>query len=142
MAITKEAWTNGFVSVNGVNLSNAARGANVVFSTPEIETTAFGDAMSQYVAGIPDASMEVEFFQGQDTGGVDQTLFPLVGGGTTFTVEIRRSAAARSTTNPGYVMTARLMGDYSPLSGSVGEALMTTPTFRNASQTGVQRLTA
>ena len=137
----KEVWTNGFVSVNGVNLSNQARGASVTYSTPEVDVTAFGDTMSQYAAGIPDASIEVEFFQDQAAGSVDATLNPLVGGATTFTVEVRRSAASRSTTNPGYVMTARLMGDYSPLSGSVGDALMTTPTFRNASQTGVQRLT-
>ena len=78
----------------------------------------------------------------QGAAGVDQTHFPLVGGATTFTVEIRRSNAARSTTNPGYVMTARMLGDYQPLAGSVGEALATTVTYRNASQTGVQRLTA
>ena len=140
--MAKEVWTNGYVLVNGVDLSNQARGASVTYSTPEVDVTAFGDTMSQYAAGIPDASIEVEFYQSQAAGSVDATLSPLVGGATTFTVEIRRQNAARSTTNPGYVMTSRLMGDYSPLTGSVGDALMTTPTFRNASQTGVQRLTA
>jgi hypothetical protein len=142
VAITKEVWTGGFVLVNAVDLSNAASGASVTFSTPEVDVTAFGDAYMQYAGGIPDATIEVQYFQGQGAGGVDQTHFAFVGGATTFVVEVRRSSAARSTSNPGYVMTARMLGDYMPLQGSVGEALTTTVTYRNASQVGVQRLTA
>ena len=142
MAITKEVWTGGFVLVNAVDLSNAASGASVTFSTPEVDVTAFGDAYQQFVGGIPDATMEVNYFQGQGAAGVDLTHFAFVGGATTFVVEIRRSSSARSANNPGYVMTARMLGDYMPLQGSVGEALTTTVTYKNASQTGVQRLIA
>lgn len=140
--MAKEVWTNGYVLVNGVDLSNQARSCEVTTSIPEVDVTAFGDAMMQYAGGIPDASITVEFFQSQAAGSVDATLWPLDNGSTTFTVEVRRTNAARSATNPGFVMTAKMMGDYSPLSGDVGSALTTNATFRNASQTGIQRLTA
>jgi hypothetical protein len=141
--MAKEVWTNGYVLVNGVDLSNQARSCEVTTSTPEVDVTAFGDTMMQYAGGIPDASITVEFFQSQAAGSVDATLWPLAtSSSTTFTVEVRRQNAARSATNPGFVMSARMLGDYSPLSGDVGSALTTNATFRNASQTGIQRLTA
>jgi len=140
--MAKEVWTNGYVLVNGVDLSNQAHAAEVTTSTPEVDVTAFGDSMMQYAAGIRDATINVTFFQSQAAGSVDATLWPLSDGSSTFTVEVRRTNAARSATNPGWVMTSRMMGDYSPLQGDVGAALETNATFRNASQTGIQRLTA
>lgn len=138
---SKEVWTNGYLFVNGVDLSNQVKSMDVKTSRPEVEVTAMGDLFQQFVGGIPDATMEVEFYQSQAAGSVDATLWPLVNSNTPVTVEIRRANSARSTTNPGFVMTCLLLGDYDPLQGSVADPLMTTVTFRNASQTGVQRLT-
>jgi hypothetical protein len=102
-----------------------------------------GDAFQSFLPGIPDATVEVEFFNSYDAGKVDATNWPLVGSSTTFAVGVRAVNAARSATNPEYQLAAALLlGDYQPVSGNVGEAAMTTVTYRNAGSTGLTRLIA
>jgi hypothetical protein len=60
---------------------------------------------------------------------------------TPFVVDVKPVSGARSTSNPSYVMTC-LMPNYTPIGGSIGAAVTTQVAFRNASQTGLTRLTA
>ena len=138
--MAKKVLKNAYVMINGVNLSNQARAVTITAATPEVDDTAFGDAYTQFVGGIPDASIEVEFFQDHGAGGVSATHWPLVGGNSTFLVQVREENAAKSATNPEYNMTARMLGDYNPIAGDVGAASMTTITYRNASQTGITQV--
>ena len=140
---TKNVFRNAYVSVNGVDLSTSVRSVTVTSTTPEVDVTAMGDAFQSFLPGIPDATVEVEFFNSYDAGKVDATNWPLVGSSTTFAVGVRPVNAARSTTNPEYQLAAALLlGDYNPVVGNVGEAAMTTVTYRNAGTTGLTRLTA
>jgi hypothetical protein len=106
-----------------------------------VEVTAFGATNKAYLKGLGDATMTVEFLQDFAAGKVHATLQPLIGSSTPFTVEVRPTSGARSTTNPAYVMTA-LLFNYGMLEGAIGEASVTSYEFRNASQTGISYLTA
>lgn len=134
--------TNALVSVAGVDLSNNARSVTITTTRPEVDVTSFGDAFQSFVGGIPDATIEVEFFQNFDAAKVDATHWPLVNSNTTFAITVRAVNAAGSATNPTFVMNnALLLGDYQPIQGDVGSALTTTVTYRNAGTTGVVRHT-
>lgn len=134
---------NYYLTVNGVDLSTSVRSATARADTPAVDVTSMGDSFQTSLPGIPTASIEVEFFQSYDAAKVDATNWPLVNSATTFAVELRFVNAARSATNPAFVLTAALLfGEYNPIAGAVGEAAMTTVTYTNAGQTGMTRLTA
>lgn len=130
---------DAMVVINGTDLSDQARAVTITTSRPEVDVTSFGADFQEFVGGIPDASMEVEFFQNFAAAKVDATLWPLVNSDTPFTLAIRPTSAAISTTNPEYQMSALLLGDYNPIAGDVGSAATTTVTFRNAGQAGIVR---
>lgn len=135
------AMTDCYISVNGVTLSDHARQVTLQDSREKIEITAFGASNKAYAKGLGDAGMTVEFYQDFAAGKVHATLQPLINSSTPFTVEVRATSAARSTTNPAWVMSA-LLFEYPMMSGGVGEASTATYEFANAAQTGVTYLTA
>jgi len=89
-----------------------------------------------YAKGLGDATATFDFFQDFAAAKVHATLQPLISSTTPFTVEVRPVNAARSATNPAYLMTA-LLFEYPMLDGKIGDANSATYTFRNASQAGV-----
>jgi hypothetical protein len=135
------AWTNPMILVNGVDLSNHCTQATVETTRDEVDVTAFGAVNKVVTPGLGDATFSATFLQDFGAGSVDATLSSLASTTTPFTVEIRPNNAARSATNPAYVLTSLMYG-YSPLSGGVGDAATIDVSFRNASQTGLQRLTS
>lgn len=140
---TKNVFRNAFVTINGTDLSSSVRSVTVTSSRPEIDVTSMGDAFQSFLGGIPDATIEVEFYNSYDPAKVDAVNWPLVNNDTPFVVGVRPVNAARSTTNPEYQLSAALLlGDYNPIVGNVGEAATTTITYRNAGSTGLTRLTA
>jgi hypothetical protein len=135
------AWTNGYISVNGVDLSNHATSITVETTRDDVDVTAMGAVNKVHSPGLGDATITATFLQDYAAGSVDATLSAQTGSTTPFTVEVRPLNAARSTTNPGYSMSALMYG-YTPVSGSVGDALTVDITFQNASQSGLSRLTS
>lgn len=129
------------VIVNGVTLSDHGNSVTINDERDSVEVTAFGASNKAYIKGLGDASIEVTFFQDFAAGKVHATLQPLIGSSTPITVEVRPTSAARSATNPAAVLSAFLM-NYNMLDGDVGEASEINATFINASQTGLQYLTA
>lgn len=132
---------DAYISVNGVVLSDHGNAVGIETTFDEQDFTAFGATFKEFGKGLGDATITATFFQDFAAASVDATLWPLAIASTTFTVEIRATSAARSATNPAYVMTARLF-QYSPLSGDVGNPSTTPVSFRNAGSTGLQRLTS
>lgn len=132
---------DALIIINGVTLSDHGNNVTISDDRDSVEVTAFGALNKAYVKGLGDASIEVTLFQDFAAGKVHQTLQPLIGSSTPVTIEVRPSSAARSVTNPAAVLTAYLMS-YNMLDGGVGEASEITATFTNASQTGLQYLTA
>lgn len=129
---------DGVARINSVDLSDHVRSFTTSKETPEVDVTSMGDDYQTFVRGIPDASMEVEFFQDHDAGEVDATLWPLSDTDTPFPVAIRPTSGAISASNPEFQMMA-LLYNYEPISGDVGSAVTTTVRFRNAGATGITR---
>jgi hypothetical protein len=135
------AFTNAYISVNGVDLSNHCTTVSVETTRDEVDVTAMGATQKVVTPGLGDGTISATFLQDYAAGSVDATLNPLSTTTTPFTVEVRPVNAARSPTNPGYSMQCLMYG-YPPIGGSVGDALTVDISFRNAAQTGLQRLTA
>lgn len=125
-------FTNAYVSVNGVDLSNAVRGVHVVDNRNPVDVTAMGSSYTQETKGLGEASITIDFLQDYTAGRVHATLQPLIGSTTPINVEVRPVNAARSATNPGHVLAAALLFTYNPLDGSIGDAAEFSAEFRNA----------
>lgn len=133
-----------YVSINGTDLSDHVSGVTITTTRPEVDVTSMGDAFQSFVGGIPDASIEIAYFQDFAATKVDAVHWPLVttAADLPFLIAIRSvKAAAGSSTNPTFLMTSLLLGDYQPIAGDVGSAATTTVTYRNASSTGITRST-
>lgn len=128
------------ITVNGVDLSDHCTEVTVEDSAAEVDATAFGSKYTQAVKGLRTAQITANLQQDFATGSVDATLSPLNDSDATFEVEVIPLAGAVGPTNPGYrIAEAQLMG-YQPLSGGVGTLSMTSVTFTNAGDAGVERL--
>ncbi len=136
----KEILLNPQITVDGVDLSNHCSQVEIVDSADEVDVTGFGASNKEILLGLGDGTMSATFFQDFATGSVDATLAHLQGSNSTFVVEVvAHKGTAVSDQNPKYRMTA-VLPEYRPLSGSVGEASTIEASFRNASQSGIQRI--
>jgi hypothetical protein len=129
------------IVVDGTDLSKRASQVAIELPDDEVDLSTFGGDFKETGKGLSDASMTVTFFQDYAAGQVDEVLWPFKISDETFIIEVSPSSKARSATNPTYKMTARLF-NYTPISGSVGQASTTQVTFKNASDNGIERLTS
>lgn len=127
--MTEQVFSNAFVSINGVDLSDHLRQATLNYSADMVDITAMGDGTRNKLGGLKDWSMELEFNQDHAAANVDATLFPLVG--TSFTVILRPTASAVSATNPNFTGTA-LLESYTPLTGPVGDVSTASVTLQGS----------
>jgi len=129
---------DGFIQVNGVNLSDHASSVTVESSADDIDLTAFTTAgYREFGQGFKDATVTATFFQDYAASSVHQTLQPLYDAGGTFAVYVKASQATTTSTNPRIELgTARMFG-YSPLAGAVGDASTMDVEFRNAGTAGL-----
>ena len=139
--MSKLVLDNAQVLVNGVDISNHVQSVEIASTRAEVDVTSMGDVNTEVVLGLGDVTCTVTVFNDYAAASIDSQMFPLHTTNTPFSVEVRPNAAARSTSNPGYTLTA-LLPQYKPISGSVGAAATTDLVFRNASQTGLQRQTS
>lgn len=128
--------TQNQVIINGVDLTDHVQKVTTIDERDKVDITAMGATSKVYAKGLGDGGADVDFFQDFSAGKVHATLSPLIASGTGFSFEIRPLTAARSATNPAFLMTA-LLFTYPMLDGSVGDASMVTVHFDNASQAGV-----
>jgi hypothetical protein len=134
--------TNGFALVNAVDLSNHVEKITVVDSADKLEITAMGATNKSYAKGLGDASITLDFFQDYAAASVYATLQPLKASTTPINVEVRPVNAARSTTNPAFVLANALMYTWQPLDAAVNTVVKMSVVFENATNTGLTYLTA
>jgi len=136
-------FTNALVLVNSVDLSYACTKVTINDGRDEVDVTAMGAGYHAVTKGLGTAEIDLDFLQDLSAGKVHPTLQPLIGSTTPVPVEVRTVNAARSTTNPAFMLASALLFTYVPLDGSVGDAAKFTATFKNApSGTGITYLTA
>lgn len=139
--MAKQVLTNAQVLVNAVDISNHVQSVDIELGRDEIDVTSMGDTAKEIVLGLADATITITVFNDYAVGNIDSQMFALSQTNTPFTVEVRPVNGARSTSNPGYTMTA-LLPSYHPINGSVADAVTTDLVFRNAAQAGLARNTA
>lgn len=124
--MAKHVVKNGYVSINGVDLSDHIKSFEVKRSKAKIEATGLnGTGAMDHVQGLSDEEFEFEIMNDFDPGSVDDTLDPLYTDETDFEVIARPFAGGASTSNPQYTAATCRLFDYSPISAAVG-ALNTT----------------
>lgn len=119
----------GYITVNGVDLSNHAK--NIVLNDGQEtrDVTAHGNSVRNFRAGLGTVSIDAEFFNDHGVASVEVTLRPLVATSSTgFPVVVQKIAATAtvptSATNPKYTLTSILEGDLNVLSEDIGETGM------------------
>ena len=122
-------FTNAYVSVNGVALSDHVKQVTVDYGAELQDDTAMGDDTRSASGGLKTWSITVEWLQDFAAAKVDATLFSIVG--TAIALLVRPTGSSTSATNPEYQGTG-VLESYNPLGGSVGDQAMATSTFRAA----------
>ena len=135
--MAKHVLTNAEVLVNAVDLSDHVSSITIETTRPEVDVTAMGATYQEFIPGLADATVTINFFQDFAAAKTHATLQPLSSTSTPFNLWILPvKGTAISATNPQIQMSA-LLYTYNPLAATVGEANQFEATFRNASQTGV-----
>ena len=129
--MTAFVYTDAFVSINGVDLSDHVLSASLNYAADLQEDTAMGDTTRTRIPGLLDWSLEVTFKQDFAGSNVDATLFTLVGAAA-FAVIIRPDKSDSITaTNPNFTGNA-VLESYPPLGGGVGDLAQATAVFQSA----------
>jgi hypothetical protein len=126
-------YTDAFVSINGVDLSNHVKSVNITYEAEMLDDTVMGTSGTRSnKPGLKNWSIEASFLQDHDPGSVDETLFPLVGA-PAFPVAVRPSKTNPvGPTNPEYGGNG-VLETYPPLTGEVGALGTAQCTIRCAS---------
>jgi hypothetical protein len=141
--MAKEVWRDGFVQVQGVDLSSFASTITAESTAEEIDLTSFTTAgYREFGQGFKDATFTVTFFQDFAANSVDATLQPIYDSGGTCSVHFKQHQTATSATNPRYSLGTARMFSYTPFGGGVGDANTFDAVFRNAGTAGMTRGTS
>jgi hypothetical protein len=134
-----EVLYNGFLTVNGVDLSNRMKSLDVVLNQETRDPgPLMGDTNRKVIPGLTTPSITATFAMDRAAGNVLATLRPLVGIAVVpFTVVAKYKNAATSTTNEQYTMTSVISGDLALIRGSAGEVEEVSVTFANTSGAGI-----
>ena len=95
--MAKIVLTNAYVSVGGVDLSDAISSVSLSTTSDSVETTAFGSTAARTrVGGLADNSVTLEFHQDFATSEVEQTIYPLLGTTTTVIINANGSSTTKN----------------------------------------------
>lgn len=123
------AFTDAFVSVNGVDLSDHVRSVSIEAKADELDSTAMSATYRSRIGGLNDWSISIEFNQDFAGSEVDATIFPLLG--STTAIVVRPDSAGQSATNPTYSGSV-LVSQYQPVGNAVGELATVSVTWPGA----------
>ena len=115
MALT---YVNPKITINSVDLTDHIASVTINQKYAELDTTVFGTAGKQRIAGLEDSSIAIEFLQDYASASVEATLNGLLG--TTTTVVVQAKTGAVSATNPKFTATC-LVTELQPIAGAAGE---------------------
>ena len=122
--MAKHVLRDASVVVNSVNLSDHVESVEVNIEVEDVDVTAMGATAREHLAGLRNDQLTINFFQDFAAANVDATFWPLIGT-TPFTVVVKPTSSAVSSTNPSFTASCILL-TYTPLAGTVGEANKTS----------------
>jgi hypothetical protein len=123
--MAKLVLTNAYISIAGQDLSDHIASITLATQYDLVDTTQFGDTSRKVIAGLANNTITFEFHQDFQAGSVESIIYPLLG--TATTCRIKPIDAARSTSNPEYIMDGTLgsgkilISEWTPLNGAAGE---------------------
>lgn len=127
--MAKMRFTNAYLSVNSVDLSDRVRSLTLTYEAEQLDASTMGTGGTRsMIPGFLNWAVDVEFTQDFASGEVDATLFPLVGSANGFTIVIKPVNDTVGATNPSYTGTA-MLASYNPLGGTVGDVLIAPARF-------------
>ena len=130
------------IVVNSVDLSSSLRGLEFTQGQAMQEAAAHGDDFEHFEAGLRSGPVTAQFWNDFTSGGVDDTLSPLVDSTTaTFTVVITPTSESVSTSNPSFTATMALE-NWDHFTGEIGGRALGTALFALASGSGWVRATS
>ena len=125
--MAKQVATSVVVKIGGVDLSQYVASVNLTTNVNEVTTTNFASGGNvERVGGLKDSSLQISFMQDFVAGGVEATIYPLIGSTAAFVVN--PSATAASSAAPNYSGTCVITA-WSPVAGAVGELLTADVTW-------------
>lgn len=125
-------YTDAFVSINAVDLSDHVKSVTLDYSAAAEDDTFMGDTTKSSIAGLLEWTVSVEFGQDHAASNVDATLFPLIGAAA-FAIILRPvNTGGVGSTNPNFTGNA-ILTSYPPMGGGVGDFATTTAEFASAS---------
>jgi hypothetical protein len=123
-------FTDAYVSVNSVDLSDHVKSVTLSYSAPPTDGTAMGNSTKINAEGVKEWSVSIDLHQDYAASSVDATLFSLVG--TTTAVVVRPvKTGGVSSTNPNWTGTG-YVESYTPVGGAHGERLGTSVSILSA----------
>lgn len=120
-------FSNALVQINATDLSSFVRKVSINYTSEVLDNTAMGATTRSRIAGLKDATLDIEFNQDFGAGAVDATMFALVG--TTSCVQVRPVNACSTATNPSY-SGVFVVDKYSPLGQQVGQLALAPVSFK------------
>ena len=116
-----------YVSINGVDLSEYARKAELAVEVEEKEVTNYASAgWKELLGGLKSGELGCEFLQDVAATRIDSIMWPLLG--TVVPFEVRLSNAVVGTSNPKYTGNV-LIKEWKPIEGSVGDEATSSASF-------------
>ena len=120
--------SNPSVTVATVDFSDNCRTATVNLGFDSLEITAFSDSGRKFAPGLQSVEVTLELFNAYGTGDIEDTLFDILGDGTT-TLVIKADPGTVSATNPEYTISNAMLATQPVVSASVGELQTVSVTF-------------
>jgi len=118
------------ITVNAVDLSDHCKSVTLSYDADMVDSTSMSATQSRdFLPGLTNWNISVEFGQDYATSKVDATLFPLIGAAAFECIVIADGTAGVSATNPSFTGNT-LLQNYQPVQGSVGDHATTTITLQ------------
>lgn len=135
--MAKYLLTDGFVSVNGVDLSDHAFGISTPEETESVDVSGFSaTGAKEFLAGQKTQSVTINFLQDFAASKVHATLQPLFTNRTTFPIIIRPTSAGASATNPSLSGSVQL-NTYNGINGQLNARGEVEATFTASTTAGL-----
>ena len=124
-------FTIGKSSAGATDYTSYTRSVTINFTAAEQDKTVMGQSALARLSGLKDVTLDVEFIQDFDAGGLDQNMYNYWNGASPtdgVIIEVGSEGATEATENPFYYGTF-LCTAYSPIGNTVGDAAGATANF-------------
>jgi len=120
---------NPVIVVGGSTVTASCASVTISIEADDVETTSFGssDGWRTRIGGLKSGTVDFEFHQDFGAGGIDNLLYPLLGGTTSVSVRPGGSAAVGSA-NPQFTFDV-LVQQLNLIDSAVGDLATTSVSF-------------